>query len=80
VLGYPLITARTISIEVGMQNGGMAAMLAKKNFPMEPLAAVPAVFSGVIQNLLGSIIAARWSKRPVEDVMPNQAPEAAKRP
>ena len=79
LLGYPLITARTISIEVGMQNGGMAAMLAKKNFPMEPLAAVPAVFSGVIQNLLGSIIAARWSKRSVEDVKPLETPEAAKR-
>ena len=78
VLGYPLITARTVSIEVGMQNGGMAAMLAKKNFPMEPLAAVPAVVSGVIQNLLGSIIASHWSKRPVESAMPPSTPEAAK--
>jgi BASS family bile acid:Na+ symporter len=64
LLKYPVVTARTVSIEVGMQNGGMAAMLAKKNFPMEPLAAVPAVFSGVIQNLLGSIIAARWGRSP----------------
>jgi BASS family bile acid:Na+ symporter len=64
LLKHPVVTARTVSIEVGMQNGGMAAMLAKKNFPMEPLAAVPAVFSGVIQNLLGSIIAARWGRNP----------------
>lgn len=63
-LGYPVVTARTVSIEVGMQNGGMAAMLAKKNFPLEPLAAVPAVFSGVAQNLIGSVIAAWWSRRP----------------
>ena len=65
VLRYPLTTARTVSIEVGMQNGGMAAMLAKRHFPMEPLAAVPAVFSGVIQNLVGSVVAAWWSRRPV---------------
>jgi BASS family bile acid:Na+ symporter len=64
LLGYPSITARTIAIEVGMQNGGMAAMLAKKNFPAQPLAAVPAVFSGVIQNLLGSVMAAWWRRRP----------------
>jgi BASS family bile acid:Na+ symporter len=64
VLRYPELAARTVSIEVGMQNGGMAAMLAKKNFPMEPLAAVPAVFSAIIQNLLGSLLAAYWRARP----------------
>ena len=64
LLGYPVITARTIAIEVGMQNGGMAAMLAKKNFPTQPLAAVPAVFSGVMQNLIGSLVAAWWRRRP----------------
>jgi len=67
ILRYPILVARTISIEVGMQNGGMAAMLAKKNFPMEPLAAVPAVFSALIQNLVGSIVAAWWRSRPVSD-------------
>lgn len=65
VLRYPVDVARTVSIEVGMQNGGMAAVLARKNFPMEPLAAVPAVFSAVIQNLLGSLVAAYWRARPV---------------
>lgn len=54
-----------VSIEVGMQNGGMAAMLARKNFPMEPLAAVPAVFSGLVQNLVGAVVAAYWRQRPV---------------
>jgi len=43
-------------------------MLAKKNFPTEPLAAVPAVFSGVIQNLLGSLIASWWRRHPAEPV------------
>jgi BASS family bile acid:Na+ symporter len=65
VLRYPALVARTVAIEVGMQNGGMAAMLARKNFPMEPLAAVPAVFSGVVQNLVGSLVAAYWRARPI---------------
>jgi BASS family bile acid:Na+ symporter len=63
-LGYGQLVARTISIEVGMQNGGMAAMLARKNFPTEPLVAVPAVFSAVMQNLLGAMLAAYWRARP----------------
>lgn len=66
VLGKPLKVARTISIEVGMQNGGLAVALAKKNFVTEPLAAVPAVFSSVIQNLVGGLIAAWWRARPVK--------------
>ncbi len=67
LLRRPLLTARTVSIEVGMQNGGMAAMLARKNFPTQPLAAVPAVFSGLMQNLVGSIMAAWWRRHPVTD-------------
>lgn len=63
VLRYPEDVARTVSIEVGMQNGGMAAMLARKHFMTQPLAAVPAVFSGVMQNILGSLLAAYWRKR-----------------
>jgi bile acid:Na+ symporter, BASS family len=65
VLRYPKLVARTVSIEVGMQNGGMAAVLARKNFPMEPLAAVPAVFSGLVQNLVGAAVAAYWRQRPI---------------
>lgn len=65
VLSYPVIVARTVSIEVGMQNGAMAAMLAKKHFLMHPLASVPAAFSAVIQNLVGSLVAVWWRSRPV---------------
>lgn len=52
--------SRTTSIEIGMQNGGLAAVLAKKNFPMEPLAAVPSVFCSVVQTLIGGLLAAYW--------------------
>lgn len=74
LLRYPADVARTVSIEVGMQNGGVAAMLARKNFPTEPLAAVPAVFSGVIQNLLGALVAAYWRRRPVNTAAPAAVP------
>lgn len=65
LFGYSKIIARTIAIEVGMQNGGMAAVLAKKNFAAEPLAGVPSVFSSVIQTIVGSTLAAYWRARPV---------------
>jgi BASS family bile acid:Na+ symporter len=58
--------ARTVSIEVGMQNGGMAAMLAKKHFAADPLVGVPAVFCSVVQTLLGSLVAAYWRFRPLK--------------
>lgn len=60
IFKYDHMIARTVSIEIGMQNGGLAAVLAKRNFPMEPLAAVPAVFSSVVQTLVGSLLAAYW--------------------
>lgn len=64
LLRYPEDVARTISIEVGMQNGGLAAVLARENFPAHPLTAVPAVFSGVVQNIAGSIVASIWRAFP----------------
>ena len=74
VLGYWLTRllrfhddiARTVAIEVGMQNGGMAAMLAKKHFAADPLVGVPAVFCSVVQTLLGSLLAAYWRFRPLK--------------
>lgn len=64
VLRYPESVARTVSIEVGMQNGGMAASLARMHFAAMPLAAAAAVFSGVMQNIIGGLMAAWWKRRP----------------
>ena len=64
-LRYPEQVARTVSIEVGMQNGGMAAMLASLHFTAQPLVAVPAVFSAVAQNIVGSLMATFWRSRAV---------------
>ncbi len=63
VLRYPESIARTVSIEVGMQNGGMAAALAREHFPLMPLASAAAVFSGVMQNIIGGFAAAWWKRR-----------------
>lgn len=64
VLRYPETVARTVSIEVGMQNGGMAASLAREHFAAMPLASAAGVFSGVLQNVLGGLLAAWWKRRP----------------
>jgi len=63
---FPESIARTVSIEVGMQNGGMAAALAKAHFAAMPLAAAGAVFSGVMQNIIGGFLAAWWKRRKAE--------------
>ncbi|SKA99751.1 bile acid:Na+ symporter, BASS family [Prosthecobacter debontii] len=76
LLGYSEDTARTVSIEVGMQNGGMAATLATKHFPTEPLSALPAIFSAVMQNLLGSLLATWWRARPVPSDGKDETPSA----
>ena len=65
LLRFDDVVARTVSIEVGMQNGGMAAMLAKNHFAADPLVGVPSVFCSVVQTLLGSLVAAYWRFRPL---------------
>ena len=63
---FPESIARTVSIEVGMQNGGMAAALAKPHFAAMPLAAAAGVFSGVMQNIVGGLLASWWKRRKSE--------------
>lgn len=77
VLRYSEDVARTVSIEVGMQNGGLAAVLARENFPQQPMAAVPAVFSAITQTILGSLAASFWRARPVEGSVPPDLADAA---
>jgi BASS family bile acid:Na+ symporter len=75
VMGYWLsrairldeITCRTIAIEVGMQNGGMASGLAMGVLKSADAALAPAIF-GPWMNISGSIIASWWRKRPVPPV------------
>lgn len=55
--------ARTVSIEVGMQNSGLGAVLAKTRFAAEPLTAVPSALSSVCHSLIGSLLAGYWRLR-----------------
>jgi len=52
---------RTISIEVGMQNSGLAVALALAHFG--PLAAVPGAIFSVWHNVTGPLLASIWRRR-----------------
>jgi BASS family bile acid:Na+ symporter len=56
----PLAVRRTIAIEVGMQNSGLAVALASAHFGA--LAALPASLFSVVHNLTGSVVAAVWRR------------------
>jgi BASS family bile acid:Na+ symporter len=53
--------ARTLAIEVGMQNSGLAVALAVSYF--SAAAALPGALFSVWHNLSGSVLAAYWSRR-----------------
>ena len=57
VLRFDLRDTKTLSIEVGMQNSGLAATLAATHF--SPIAAVPGALFSVWHNISGSL-AANW--------------------
>ncbi len=57
--------ARTVAIEVGMQNAGLASGIAKEMGKIATVGLAPAVF-GPWMNISGSILASYWQKRPLE--------------
>jgi len=61
--------ARTVAIEVGIQNGGMATGLAL-DVLKSPAAALPAAVFGPWSALAAAILAAVWSARPPEPRLP----------
>ncbi|TGM45473.1 bile acid:sodium symporter family protein [Leptospira vanthielii] len=56
-------TAKTISIEVGMQNSGLGAVLARTHF-LDPSTAIPSALSSLTHSLLGSLFATYFRKEP----------------
>ena len=56
-LRQPVRAARTASIEVGMQNSGLATSLATVHFASMPLAAVPGAVFSVWHNISGAVYA-----------------------
>lgn len=55
---------RAVSVEVGMQNSGLAVALATAHF--SPLAALPGALFSVWHNLSGSALATYWARRAPE--------------
>lgn len=62
LLSLPHDKRTAISIEVGMQNSGLATSLAATHFAMFPLAAVPGAIFSTWHNFSGSIAASVFRK------------------
>jgi BASS family bile acid:Na+ symporter len=60
LLGFENKIARTMAIEVGMQNSGLAVALASQYF--QPISALPGAVFSIWHNLSGSILATIWSR------------------
>jgi BASS family bile acid:Na+ symporter len=71
-LGYEQLIRRTVSIEVGMQNSGLGAVLARGNF--DPVTAVPSAISSVFHSVIGSALAGWWRLKPKSKPRPEAPP------
>jgi bile acid:Na+ symporter, BASS family len=58
---------RTISIEVGMQNSGLATSLATVHFAQYPLATIPGAIFSVWHNISGALLANHFAKNNSND-------------
>jgi BASS family bile acid:Na+ symporter len=61
LMGYAARECRTLAIEVGMQNSGLAVALAIKHF--SAAAALPGAIFSIWHNISGSALAFFWSKK-----------------
>jgi bile acid:Na+ symporter, BASS family len=75
-LRLSVVDARTVAVEVGMQNGGMASGLAINTLQSAPAALAAAIF-GPWQNVSGSILASWWRRRPVPSEPADHSPQRA---
>ena len=64
-LGFGESSARAISIEVGMQNSGLAAALSQLHFGY--LSALPAALFSIWHNISGGAIAWLWRRRNIHE-------------
>lgn len=65
ILGFKQVICRTLSIEVGMQNSGLALALCRLYFTptAAAFAAVPASLFSIWHNISGTLLADFWSRR-----------------
>lgn len=54
---------RAISVEVGMQNSGLASSLATLHFAAFPMATVPGAIFSVWHNISGAVVARFFARR-----------------
>lgn len=71
----PAASTRTTAIEVGMQNSGLAAGLARQY--LTPEAALPGAIFSVWHNVSGALLAAYWRRRGVPALGDHDAVPAA---
>jgi BASS family bile acid:Na+ symporter len=71
LFGLSKINARTVAIEVGMQNGGLASGIAVQMGKIATLGLAPAV-NGPVMNTTFSLIATWWGSKPVEELKDDQ--------
>lgn len=72
VTKLPETARRAVSVEVGMQNSGLAAALATAHFA--PLAALPGALFSVWHNISGALVATYWARRPPAEVPAESEP------
>lgn len=61
--GMPATKRRAVSIEVGMQNSGLASSLATLHFAAYPMATIPGAIFSVWHNLSGAIVARLYARK-----------------
>ena len=72
-------SCRTISIEVGLQNGGLASGIALQMGKAATVGLAPAVF-GPLMNITGSSLATWWRSRPVPETVDTENAETENTP
>lgn len=72
IFGMDEQSCRTVAIEVGLQNGGLASGIAVQMGKVATVGLAPALF-GPIMNTTGSLLATYWSQRPPKEVALNEA-------
>ncbi|GAB3889976.1 bile acid:sodium symporter family protein [Spirosoma agri] len=71
-------SCRTVAIEVGLQNGGLASGIAVQMGKVATVGLAPALF-GPIMNTTGSLLATYWSQHPPKEMAPTEtSPQLAK--
>ena len=69
---------RTIALEVGMQNSGLAVALAQHYFAV--ISALPGALFSIWHNITGSILAWHWNGRSLEEDSEEKIPVRTQSP